>query len=191
MPSNRNKFLPRKKQKPIRSDSIFWDNVSKRRPSLSRHLLKLMRHTEFVRAEGNGYLLRVTKDMQVFKRGVYYMVCESSSNLVCVARKDALVRVNIKADSLIFFYPEQGKENNRFLKLRSNAASILSVRDLNNPERKLGFAVSLYAKDATNEQTAYIPGKSLRFRMRGFKNECGSGFHFYLFASEVNRLFKN
>lgn len=181
-----NKFKQVVKKTPVRPDAIFWENQLKKRPAFTRQLKKLMRFTEFYHSEGDGYLLKVTKEMSVFKRGVFYIACLDNS----VTRKDALVRVKIKAGSQIFFYPYQGNSKSRALKLRSNAASIVSIRDLENPEKKFGFAVSYFQKDLTGEQTAYVPGKSVRLRMRGFKSECGSGFHFYLFESEVTKLYR-
>jgi hypothetical protein len=187
MRNSDNKFKQVVKKAPVRGDAIFWENQIARRPTLNRQIKKLMRYTEYVRSEGSGYILRVTKEMQVFKRGVYYIARLNTS----VARKDAMVRVSIKTGTEIFFYPSQGNGKSNALKLRSNAATIVSIHDLNDPEKKLGFAVSYYSKDLTGEQMAYVPGKSVRLRMNSFKNECGSGFHFYLFLGEVNRLYKN
>lgn len=187
MRNSDNKFKQVVRKVPVRPDSIFWNRLLEIRPVWNRQLKKLMRYTEFVKTEGDGYILRVTKLMQVYKRGVYYTAYPGINGKV--QRQDALVTVKIKPGTQIFLYTGQNTRN-KALKLRSNAASIVSIYDLNVPAKQLGFAVSFYTKDATGEQTAYVPEKSVRLRMRGFKSECGSGFHFYLFLSEVNRLYK-
>lgn len=175
------------KKEPVRPDAMFWDKYMVYYPIWKRQLKKLMKYTEYVRGEGAGFLLRVTKEMPVYKRGVYYTPFNVGSNKV--QRNDALVTVKIKPGAQIFIYLGQSTRH-RALKLRSTAATIVSIHDLNAPEKQLGFAVSFFTKDATGEQTAYVPEKSIRLRMRSFKDECGSGFHFYVFKSEVNKLYK-
>jgi len=174
----------------MRSDNLFWKGLLTRYPRFKRQLTKLVNHTEFDHAEGNGYILRVTKKLTVYKRGLHYDVADLFNN--SLVRNNALVKAEVKPGSLIFFYPTQLRfSQNTTIKLRSNSATIISIHDLDNPENKLGFAVSVHRKNLTGEQTAYIPNTTLQLRMRGFKDECGSGFHFYLFVGEVNRLWKN
>lgn len=181
----RNKPTCISKKQAVRSDALFWTIINKRLPNKKRVLLKLEKHTEFVRTEGAGHILRVMKTMKAVKRGMYYTPSGYRNE---VYRNNALVNIILKPGTLIFLYADT---HSRGLKLRSNAATIISIKDLQNPTKELGFAVSHHAKDSTNEQTAYVPGKSLHITMRGFKDACGAGFHFYSFLSEVNAIWKN